>query len=110
MTFVARQLMEKTREHGNSLFIMFIDLKAYNFVPRDALWTVLVKCGVPPRMLSIIKSFHEGMEAVVRVGNAVTNRFEVGNGQHQGCTKGPTLFNLYFNAMVPVQRDQCNEV
>ena len=57
MTFVARQLMEKTREHGNSLFIMFIDLKkAYNFVPRDALWTVLVKCGVPPRMLST--SYH----------------------------------------------------
>ena len=55
MIFVARQLMEKTREHEDSLFIMFINLKkAYNSVPRNALWTVLEKCGVPPRMLSII--------------------------------------------------------
>ena len=61
--------MEKTREHEDSLFIMFIDLKkAYNSVPRSALWSILVKCGVPPTMLNIIKSFHEGMEASVRVG------------------------------------------
>ena len=62
MIFVARQLMEKTREHEDSLFMMFIDLKkAYDSVPRSALWSVLVKCGVPPMMLNIIKSFHEGM-------------------------------------------------
>ena len=42
MIFVARQLMEKAREHGDSLFIMFVDLKkAYDSVPRNALWTVL---------------------------------------------------------------------
>ena len=58
--------MEKTREHEDSLVI---DLKkAYNSVPRSTLWSVLVKCGVPPMMLSIIKSFHEEMEASVRVG------------------------------------------
>jgi len=45
-------LMEKTREHDDSLFMMFVDLKeAYDSVPREALWTVLVKCGVPPIML-----------------------------------------------------------
>ena len=27
MIFVARQLMEKTREHEDSLFMMFVDLK-----------------------------------------------------------------------------------
>ena len=33
MIFVARQLMEKTREHEDSLFMMFADLKkAYDFV------------------------------------------------------------------------------
>jgi len=45
MIFVARQLLEKTREHGNSLFIMFMDLKKANdSVPRCALCSVLVEC------------------------------------------------------------------
>ena len=38
---------------------------------------VLLKCGVPPAMLSIIQSFHEKMEAGFRVGDTVTNKFEV---------------------------------
>ena len=49
MIFVARQLMEKTGEHEDSQFKMFMDLKkAYDSVPRNALWAVLAKCGVPP--------------------------------------------------------------
>ena len=52
---MARQLLEKIREHRDSLLVMFIDLKkAYNSVPRSAPWSVLVKCGVPPTMLNII--------------------------------------------------------
>ena len=51
--------------------------KAYDSVSRNALWTVLAKCGVPPTMLNVIRSFHEGMLAGVRVGSAVTNCFEV---------------------------------
>ena len=110
MIFVARQLMEKAREHGDSLYVMFVDLKkAYDSVPREALWQVLQKCGVPPQMLEIIKSFHEGMCAEVRVGHDTTDCFEVKNGLRQGCTMAPTLFNIYFNAMVSCWRDECGE-
>ena len=52
MILIARQLIEKTREHRDSLFIDW--RKAYDSVPRNSLWTVLAKCGVPPTMLSII--------------------------------------------------------
>ena len=39
MIFAARQLLEKCREHDDALFVLFIDLKkAYDSVPRDALW------------------------------------------------------------------------
>ena len=68
--------------------MMFVDLKkVYDSVPRKALWQVLQKCGIPPRMLEIITSFHEGMCAEVRVGHDVTDCFEVKNGLiiRQGC-------------------------
>ena len=51
MIFVTRQLKEKAREHGDSLFLMFVDpKKAYGSAPRNALCTVLAKCGEPPTM------------------------------------------------------------
>ena len=107
MIFVARQLVEKAREHGESLYVLFVDLrKAYDSVPRQALWKVLEKYGVPEKMLNVVKSFHEGMHAEVRVGLTVTDRFEVRNGLRQGCTLAPTLFNIYFSAMVADWRNR----
>ena len=100
--------MEKSREHDESLFVLFVDLwKAYDSVLRQTLWCVLEKYGVPPTMVSVIKSFHEGMTAVVRVGDSVTDDIEVTNDLRQGCTLAPTLFNLYFSAMVACWRHRC---
>ena len=41
------------------------------------------------------RSFHEAMEARVRVGGELLDEIEVRNGLRQGCTMAPTLFNLY---------------
>ena len=86
MIFVARQLLEKTQEPQDSLFILFVDLwSSYDSVSR-ALWQVLDKCGVPPRLLRIVKPIHEGMQVEVRVGASLSDSFEVRNGLCQGCT------------------------
>ena len=101
MIFVARQLVEKAREHNQSLYMLFVDLrKAYDSVPKQALWKVLEKCRVPPKLLSLVKSCHEGMRAEVRVGSTTTDEVEVRNGLRQGCTLAPTLFNIYISAVV----------
>ena len=71
--------------------------------------SVLEKCGVPPTMLSIIQSFHDGMQAEVRVGDTTTDRIQVRNGLQQGCTLAPSLFNIYFSTMVGYWRARCPE-
>ena len=85
MIFVAWQLLEKAQEYQEMLFTLFVDLcKAYDSVPRDALWQILERFGVPPQMLQIIWPFHEDMQAEVKVGGALSESFAVRNGLQQG--------------------------
>ena len=105
MIFCARQLMEKAREHNTTLYLLFIDLrKAYDSIPREALWQVLRKYGIPPTLVNIIRSLHDGMKTEVTMDGATTPEIEVTNGLRQGCTIAPTLFNLYFNFVIELWR------
>ena len=101
MVFSVRQLLEKTIEHTAKGFFVFIDLKkAYNSVPRECLWQVLSRVGVPPPMLAVIRSFHHEMSAVLRVSGTDVDPFSVTNGLRQGCTMAPVLFNIFMWAVV----------
>ena len=65
-------------------------------VPCTAVWCALEKLGIPDCVIDIIRSFHEGMHARVRVGGeTLEEEISVENGLRQGCTMAPVLFNLY---------------
>ena len=66
MMFVVRRLQELGRRSNTSLEICFIDLaKAYDSV--DRVWEVLAHFGVPPRMIKVIRMFHDGTRARVQL-------------------------------------------
>lgn len=101
MVFVARQVQEKAREQQCSLNICFFDIKkAYDTVNRDILWPLLLKCGLPLKVVTLIHKLHEGMKAVVRVKDTFTEPFDVLNGLKQGCVLAPFLFNLFFDQVI----------
>ena len=91
--FVVRQLVEKSWEHKEKLFITFVELKkAYDSVPMDAIWKVL---GVPDVMVSLIKSFHQDMKARIYLDGKM-DPISVRNGLRRGCCMAPVLFNLFM--------------
>lgn len=101
MIFTARQLMEKCREQNLGLCAAFIDLtKAFDSVNRQALWLLLEKRGCPGKFLKIIREFHDGMSVRVMEHGSASDSFPVANGVKQGCTMAPTLFAIYFAAML----------
>ena len=99
--FSVSQVIEKIHEHNDVGFLVFIDLrKAYDSVSRPALWRALEVLGVPPSMIRLISSFHDGMSAQVRVGGGHIQRIPVNNGLRQGCSMAPVLFNLFFGLVL----------
>ena len=77
MIYVVRGVQELAREKDLPLFMCFIDLqKAYDSVDRSLLWKVLARYGVPAKLISIIRQFHDGMRACVRLdsGRVVCRR------------------------------------
>ena len=69
MIFCVRQLVEKAREHSTKVYMLLVHLrKAYDTVPRQALWLVLEKYGIPPVVVKLLPSLHDEMRAEVAVG------------------------------------------
>jgi len=60
---------------------------------------ILIKYGVPVKLVNLIKSFHEDMQAGISVGDSVA-QVVVSNGLRQGCVLAPTLFVLFFNIVI----------
>ena len=104
MMFVVRRLQELGRTSNASLEICFIDLaKAYDSVDRVLLWEVLARFGIPPRMIKVIRMFHDGMRARVQLDDGDFSAwFNVCQGLRQGCVLSPLLFNIFFAVVIIV--------
>ena len=79
-------------------------------VPSEALWVVLKRLGVQDTLIDIVKSFHEGVEAKIRLDQKLLEEIEVNNGLRQGCTLAPTLFNLYACAVQETWWNKINNI
>ena len=101
MVFSIRQLQEKCREQHKPLLLAFIDLtKAFDLVSRDGLFKVLAKIGCPPKLLSMIQSFHDGMKGTVQYDGSTSDAFDIRSGVKQGCVLAPTLFGIFFAVLL----------
>ena len=108
MIFCVRQLVEKAIEHNTKIFLLFVDLcKAYDSVPRQALWCALRKYGILENLIELVHSFHESMSTTVTVCGEKSSSFPVTNGLRQGCIIAPTLFILYLDLVIRCWCSRC---
>ena len=104
MMLIVRRLQELGRTSNTSLNICFIDLaEAYDSVDRVLLWKIIARFGVPPRMIKVIRMFHDGMRARVQSDDGNFSAFfKVFQGLRQGCVLSPLLFNILFAVVIIV--------
>jgi hypothetical protein len=96
--FLIRQLVERCREQKKDLHMVFIDLKkAYDKVPRNAMWWALQKHKISIKYITLIKDMYDNIVTSVRTRNGDTNDFPINIGLHQGSTLSPYLFALVMD-------------
>ena len=110
MLFSLRQLHEKCREQHMPLYIAFIDLtKAFDLVSRDGLFKVLPKIGCPPKLQSMIESFHTDTKGTVQINGSFSETFEIRSGVKQGCVLAPMLFGTFIGMLLKHVLDTTTE-
>jgi len=94
--FSLKLALQKRREHGLDTWAVFVDLiKAFDSVPRESLYRVLDKFGVPPKMKRIIINLHSDLIVKIQAGDSDVEIGSTG-GVKQGCTMAPILFLIYM--------------
>jgi hypothetical protein len=82
----------------------FIDLvKAFNTVPRDALFAVLRRYGLPNNFLNIIIRLHKNAKTKVKIGS-VNSEIKSSIGVQQGSCEGPVLFLFIMQAALETMK------
>ena len=105
-----RQLQEKCREQHMRLYIGFIDLtKAFDLVSGDGLFKVLPKIGCPPKLQSMIVSFHTDRKGTAQFNGSFSEPFEIRSGVKQGCVLAPMLFGTFFGLLLKHVLDTTTE-
>ena len=83
------------------LYVVFIDLtKAFDFVSRKGFFRLLEKIGCPPKLRSMVVSFHEDMKGTVVYDGSTLEPLPVCSGVKQGCVLAPKLFGIFFSLLL----------
>jgi len=70
-----------------------VDLRAaFDSLSRPALWLLLTRCGIPQKLISLIRTLCSDSVTCVRVGNQVSQWFSIALGVRQGCVIAPDAF------------------
>jgi exonuclease III len=97
-TFNLIMALRKRQEHNLETYVSFVDLvKAFDSVPREALFQVLRRYGLPDHFINIVIRLHADAVVNYKLGN---EEVEVNSriGVRQGACEGPVLFLYIMSA------------
>ena len=98
---VMRVLCERSLEHGNEVYICFVDFeKAFDRVNWVKMLRVLKSLQVDWRDRRMIYQLYMRQEAVVRIADGESEPGIIGRGVRQGCPLSPLLFSIYAEMMM----------
>ena len=96
-----RLIQETCCKQSQCLNLLFMDLmKAFDTFSHVSLRQVLSKLGCPPKIISIARSFHNGMIGRDSINGGMSDVLPITNGVKQGCVLVPAFFSPLFAAVL----------
>jgi hypothetical protein len=96
-----RQILEKSWEYNGSVQQLFIDFKkAYDSVRWVVLYNNLIECGIPRKLIRLIKMCLDETYSRVRIGKNLSDKFTIQNGLKQGDALSPLFFNFSLECAI----------
>ena len=90
--------LQKRKEHDLDSWILFVDLvKAFDSVPRAALFAILRRFGLPDHFINLAIRFHNDAKIKVKIGQ-IDYIIDSSIGVRQGSCEGPVLFLFIMRA------------
>ena len=96
--YTLRRILEGAWEFAHPVHMCFVDLeKAFDRVPRGALWGVLREYGVTAPLIRAVRSLYDRCQSLVRIASSKSDSFPVRVGLRQGCPLSPILFIVFMD-------------
>jgi hypothetical protein len=96
--YTLHRVLEGSWEFAQPVHMCFVDLeKAFDCVPRGALWGVLWEYGVRGPLLRAVRSLYDRSRSLVRIAGSKSDLFPVHVGLRQGCPLSPVLFIIFMD-------------
>ena len=93
-------LLKKRRGHGLESWVFFLDLvKAFDRIPRELLWLILERFGVPFKLVNLLKALHKAFKVKFTVDDVIET-MNCSIGVKQGDILGPHLFMFFIAAVM----------
>jgi len=99
-------LAQRRQEFGRPTYSAYVDLRAaFDSLSRPALWLLLARCGIPQKLISLIRSLYSESTICVRVGNRLSPWFHIDSGVRQGCVIAPDSFVTGIDSSISDKRN-----
>ena len=110
--FNIRILIEKHRDHQESIYHNFIDFKkAFDRVWHDGLWKVMRDYNFDEDLIQVIEALYNNAASAVLLGDTIGDFFHTTVGVRQGCILSPILFNIFLeNIMQEALQDHSTTI
>src|SRR6218665_3172764 len=103
-----RILMQKAKEHQQTLFMCFVDFKkAFDSIPHETLWVTMIEMGFPGHIINIVTKLYSKQKARAKVAGTMSTEFRIRRGVRQGCVLSPTLFNIVAEMVMRETLEGC---